>query len=37
MNLTNELRKLDTSIANLVEISLIKLLLNGDNKFFKKM
>ena len=32
-NLMNELRKLDSSILNLDEISLTKLLLYGDSKF----
>ena len=33
----NELRKLDSSILNLDEISLTKLLLYGDSKFENKV
>ena len=33
----NELRKLDSSILNLDEISLTKLLLNGDSKLENKV
>ena len=36
-NLMNELRKLDSSILNLDEISLTKLLLYGDSKFENKV
>ena len=36
-NIMNELRKLDSSILNLDEISLTKLLLYGDSKFENKV
>ena len=36
-NLMNELRKLDSSVLNLDEISLPKLLLYGDSKFGNKI
>ena len=36
-NLMNELRKIDSSILNLDEISLTKLLLYGDSKFENKV
>ena len=36
-NLTNELRKLDSSIVNLDKMSLTKLLLYGDRKFEDKV
>ena len=36
-NLMNELRKLDSNILNLDEISLTKLLLYGDSKYENKV